>query len=263
MIDTHCHLNDPRFEDDAPAAAKRALDAGVVGFLIAGYDLASSGRALQLAELPGAWAAGGIHPHDASCINQTPRWEDALADALKSSSRVAALGEIGLDFHYMHSPKHVQEEAFRRQIRLAHDIGLPVTVHTRAAEDRTIEILDEESLPAAGAVLHAFTGTPEQASRAVAMGCFIGCTGMVTFRKVDALREMLRVVPLDRLLLETDCPYLAPHPLRGKRNEPAFLTYVRDAVAQLFGCSPEEVARQTTKNALTVFTAMKEEPGNG
>lgn len=263
MIDTHCHLNDPQFAQDAAETLERARKTGVEAVLVAGYDSESNDRALALAGLPGVWVAVGVHPHDASSTHGRPDWLNQIFEGIAGCSRAAAVGEIGLDFHYTFSPKEVQDEVFRAQVRLASALGLPVTIHSRAAEDRVMDILEEESPPQAGAVLHAFTGTAGQAARALDLGCFIGCTGMVTFKKADDLRKMLSSVPLARLLLETDSPYLAPHPVRGKRNEPSFLPHIRDALAALYGCAAEEVERQTTENALSVFARMREDLADG
>jgi len=256
LIDTHCHLNDPRFESDAGEALLRARDAGVSDILVAGYDAESCRRAQQMAGLPGVWIALGVHPHTAEQIRSHANWLNSLRRDLLESPRVACAGEMGLDFHYNFSPPDVQEEAFRAQVRLAGELGLPVTIHSRAAEDRVMDILCDEGVPPAGAVLHAFTGTAAQAIRAVEMGLHIGVTGMVTFPKAEEIREMVRHVPLERMLVETDCPYLTPVPHRGRRNEPSYIPLIAQKLADVLGVSPAEVERQTTENALRVFARM-------
>lgn len=256
MIDTHCHLNDPRFAEDAADAVRRARDNGVTGMLVAGYDAESNARARQLAEHEGVYIALGVHPHVAEAAAEDQHWLDALHEDLLSSPRVASAGEMGLDFHYNHSSPEVQKQVFRAQVRLAAALNLPCTIHSRSAEDLVMDILESED-GAAPRILHAFTGTIQQVLRAVEMGLYIGVTGMITFRRAEELRECIQQVPLDRLLLETDCPYLAPVPHRGKRNEPANIPLVRDALAELLGLAPQEVEAQTTQNAMEVFPRMR------
>lgn len=262
MIDTHCHLNDPQFEPDLPGVLRRAQAAGVTACLVAGYDAQSSERAAAMAgkvygpDAAGVFVALGLHPHDASFADGNPNWLGDLRSSLQSTPRVAAVGEMGLDYHYTLSPPDTQERVFRAQIRLAHDLGLPITVHSRAAEDRVVDILAEETPPAAGAVLHSFTGTPPQMERAVSLGLHIGVTGMITFKNSGQLRDMIRRVPPERLLIETDAPYLAPHPLRGKRNEPAFLAHIRPVLAALLGLTEEVVDVATTRNATRLFARL-------
>ncbi|MCC6485684.1 MAG: TatD family hydrolase [Armatimonadetes bacterium] len=257
MIDSHCHLNDPQFNDDVVETLERAREAGVEACLVAGYDRASSQRAEEMATHPLIWIALGVHPHDASAIREDANWGQLLIEKLRAHPRVAAVGEMGLDYHYNFSPRDVQREAFRAQIQIARQLNLPVTIHSRAAEDEVMDTLVGEGVPEAGAVLHAFTGSQVQLQRALEMGLLIGVGGMVTFKKADDLRALISRVPLDRLLLETDAPYLTPHPFRGRRNEPAFLVHVVAALAQLFDCTEEQIDRQTTDNALRVFTHMR------
>lgn len=257
MYDTHCHLNDPRFEDDLASAMERCITAGVKGVLVAGYDIPSSARACALAEEHQlAWYAAGLHPHDAKTALEDDGWLEKIRRLITEGTKAAAVGEIGLDFHYNFSPKDIQAEVFRQQLHLADELGLPVTVHSRAAEDRVMDVLCEVGVPASGAVLHSFTGTTGQARRAVEMGLYIGVTGMVTFKKSEELREALKVVPVERILLETDSPYLAPQPHRGKRNEPSFLPLIAQAAARMFGMDSQAFLAQVNANTLKVFSRM-------
>jgi len=269
--DSHAHLESARFDGDRAAVMARARQAGVKRILTCGSDLATSQAAVQLAgEWEGVYAAVGIHGHRAESgvvpISQG-HWrlvEEAfqLLRALAAQPKVVALGELGLDYHYDLSPRDVQRAVLARQLALAAELNLPVVLHNRES-DVDLRAAVEDAASGLRGVLHCFLADQTLADWALARGFYLGVAGPITFANVLHLPEIIRHAPRDRVLIETDCPYLAPHPQRGKRNEPALLTYVRDAVAQLFGCSPEEVARQTTKNALTVFTAMKEELGNG
>ena len=256
MIDTHCHLNDPKFQKDRARLLSRAVDAGVERCLVAGYDIPSSLMAVEQSEQAGLYAAVGLHAHDAAYAADHPDWLEVVRRAAAMGRRVVAIGEIGLGYHDEFSPRDVQERVCRAQISLAQGLGLPVTVHCREAEDELLDMLEADGVPEAGCVLHSFTGTQAQAARGLEMGLYIGVTGMATFRKTDGLRDMLRSVPVERLLLETDAPYLAPVPLRGKRNEPANLPLVAEALGTLLRLSAEQVDRQTTANALKVFSRM-------
>ncbi|MEI6913662.1 MAG: TatD family hydrolase [Armatimonadota bacterium] len=256
MIDTHCHLNDAKFAGEEASVMVRAKEVGVCACLVAGFDNASSQKALELARIDGVYIALGIHPHDADWTKDNPDWVTHLRNMLQTSPRVAAIGEIGLDFHYNFSHAQIQLDAFRKQIGLAIELDLPITVHSRAAEDQVMDVFEEEGMPHCGAVLHAFTGTNEQIDRAIALGLFIGVGGMVTFKKADELRETIKRAPLERILLETDAPYLAPIPLRGKRNEPANIVHVLPTLAELFQLSPQEIEERTDANARRVFSAI-------
>ncbi len=258
MIDTHCHLNDPKFAEDARETLERARESGITGCLVVGYDAASSRRAVEMAEFPLVWIALGVHPHDALSTLENPGWLADLEESLRAENRVAAIGEMGLDYHYDFAPREAQRDVFREQARLARTLELPMTIHSREAEDEVMDILAEEGGARAGGALHAFTGSSDQLDRALEMGLHIGVGGMVTFKKAGSLRAVIRRAPLERVLLETDAPYLAPHPLRGKRNEPAFLVHVRRALAEMYGCSEAQVDQQTTRNALGVFRRMGE-----
>ncbi|BCW99472.1 MAG: hydrolase TatD [Armatimonadota bacterium] len=258
MIDTHCHLYDPRFDEDIEETLGRARQAGVTGMLIAACDRETADRAERLAEAEALSLALGLHPHEASRSVEDKGWLEDIRARLLRCPAAAAVGEMGLDYHYTFSPPDVQRQVFRAQLELAKELGLPVTIHSRAAEEEVLDILEEAGPPPAGAVLHAFTGSEAAAKRALEMGLYIGVTGMITFRNAEDLRRIIATVPLERILLETDSPYLAPVPHRGKRNEPAFLIHVRDALADLLGVSAAEVQRITTENARRVFTRLRE-----
>ncbi|MEW6046430.1 MAG: TatD family hydrolase [Bacillota bacterium] len=259
LVDTHLHLDDQRFEDDREQVLRRALDAGVSTVVTCGADLATSRQALALAERYGetegaggaaVWAAVGIHPHEAGQVGDV---EAALRElqALASHPRVVAIGEIGLDYHYDFSPRKVQLELFRRQLHLAASLGKAAIVHAREAEDDVLAILGRER-PSRG-VMHAFAGSLEQARRALDLGWYVGVGGMLTFHNADGIREVAASVPLDRILLETDAPYLAPVPHRGRRNEPAYVALVARKLAEVRGLPVDEVARVTTAAARRLF----------
>lgn len=247
--DTHCHLNHPDFASDAGLVWSRAKDAGVHAAVVVGYDLASSESALQVAErLAGCWASVGIHPHDAVQCD-----ENALLQLhrLASHPRVTAIGEIGLDYYRNLSPKDAQQQALEQQINLALQLRLPVIIHCRDAYDDLLPILARYPLRG---VLHCFSGELHHAQRAVEMGWYLGIGGVVTFKNAHTLREVVQRVPLENLLLETDAPYLAPMPHRGKRNEPAYIPLIARMVASLKNVPLEELATVTTQNARCLFS---------
>lgn len=248
LVDSHCHLNHEMLAADWRNVLERAAACRVERVVVVGYDEATSAAAAEMAEgHPGVWAAVGIHPHEASAYDETVRERIA---AMLQRPRVVALGEIGLDFHYDFSPRDAQVRAFKDQLALARAIGTPVIVHCRDAYDAVLDVLEETSVRG---VVHCWSGTPRQAERAVACGLYLGFTGILTFRKAEEVRLSARVVPPDRLLVETDAPYLAPAPHRGARNEPAYLPLVVRALAEVRGVDEEEMAAQTTANAERLF----------
>lgn len=269
LVDTHLHLDDRRFEDDREAVLARAWRAGVRAVLSCGSDLASSAGNLDLADrfnararaggpdgdgaLPAArvWVAVGIHPHEAARSGDLEAAMRTL-EALASHPAVVAIGEIGLDFHYDFSPRPVQHEVFERQLALARRLGKPVVIHAREAEDAVLAAL--QRYDGVRGVLHAFAGSVEQARRALDLGCYLGVGGMLTFRNAENVRAVARWAPLDRLLLETDAPYLAPVPHRGRRNEPAYVALVAQKLAELRGLSVSAVAEATTRAARALFS---------
>lgn len=251
-VDTHCHIQGlDESEGDSAAIVDRAVAAGVPQMVCVGTGMASTLRAVELAGArPEVWATVGLHPHDASRLDE--EW-DALA-RLVGSPRVVAIGETGFDLHYRHSDEESQEEAFRRQIRLASAQGLALVVHTRDAWDRTFEVLADEGVPER-TVIHCFTGGPVEAERAVALGAHVSFSGIVTFPNAEDVRAAAAVMAahLDRVLVETDAPFLTPVPHRGKTNEPMHVPLVGESVAAAMGLPSETVARVTTANAKTIF----------
>jgi TatD DNase family protein len=253
LIDSHAHIDGDDFAADLPEVLARARDAGVSPIITVGTgpSLAQIARAPALAAREAdVYATVGVHPHDAGRIGAD--WWPAL-EALARGPRVVAVGETGLDYHYDHSPRDAQREAFRRHVRLARAVGKPVVCHVRDAHADTLEILASEGAAEVGGVIHCFTGGPDDARAYVAAGMHISFSGILTFRSADAIRAAVKEVPLDRLLLETDCPYLAPVPLRGKRNEPAYIVHTARAVAREAGVPAETLAAAATANTSRLF----------
>ncbi len=254
FADSHTHIDLAEFDSDRPALLKRAAEAGVVSMLLVAQadDSAGLDRGLTIARDCGLKVSGGLHPHEAI------HWTDALGDRLRSlgsAKTLCAIGEIGLDFHYDHSPRDQQAEAFRRQIRIAREVKLPVIVHTREADDLTVAILKEEKAAEVGGVIHCFTGTQALADEALALGFHISFSGIACFPKAEPLRAVARTVPLDRFLVETDCPFLAPPPHRGKRNEPAFVVDVARRMAEVKGVPLDAFGAATVENFHRLFGA--------
>ncbi|QYO62210.1 TatD family hydrolase [Leptolyngbya sp. 7M] len=264
LIDSHCHIDGPQFDNDRDDVVRRARDAGVAAMLNVGTGDPHSDdfrRAVAVAEkYENVWASVGVHPHDAKLYDDLA--EEHLID-LAENKKVIAWGEIGLDYYYDHSPRDVQREVFRRQIDVAKTLGLSVIIHSRDANDDTVQILTEafsgitesselNSRNGVG-IMHCFAGTPEMAEKLMEVGFYISFAGNVTFKKADDLREAARVVPLERLLVETDCPYLTPVPHRGTRNEPAMVVHTAQFLAEFYGVSFERLAEQTTRNFYDLF----------
>ena len=254
IIDTHCHLNAPDFNQDRSAVFKRAADAGVVGFIMVATEPNDWRRSLDLAEAyTAARVAIGIHPHEASYYT-TAIGEDLKA--LAGNARVAAIGETGLDFFRNRSPRDKQYESFQAHLEIANEIQKPFILHCRAAEAEMLEVLEafkkKIGRPLCG-VWHCFTATSGYASRATALGLHFGLGGIATYPKASDLREVLAGLPEDRLVLETDCPYLPPQGWRGQRNEPAYLSKVVETLATVRKIAPAEVCRITTANARALF----------
>ncbi len=255
FTDSHAHIDGEEFDADRDEVVARARGAGVRAILNVGTGDPHGGnfeRAVAVAEkYEGVYAAVGVHPHDAKLYDETA--ERLLLEFVRSR-RVVALGEIGLDYHYDNSPREVQREVFVRQLRLARAERLPVIIHSRDADAETLEILRAEYAGAVrGGVMHCFGGGPALAEGALGLGFHISFAGNVTFKKADALREVARTVPAERLLIETDCPYLAPVPHRGRRNEPAHVVETARFLAGLRGVSPEEFGRATSENFSRLF----------
>ncbi len=248
LVDSHAHLDFPQFDTDREAVIERAREAGLVAILNVGTDLASSRAAVALAEACDfIYAAVGVHPHDARTL--TPAVLEELRE-LARRPRVVAIGEIGLDYYRDLSPRPVQRRAFADQLALAAELGLPVVVHSREAHDDVLAALRGWS---GVGVLHSYSAGPERLEEVLALGFSVGLSGPVTFPNAGGLRAVAASVPPDRLLVETDCPYLTPVPHRGRRNEPAYVRYVVEAVARARGERPEEVAQATAGNAGRLF----------
>ncbi|MGC3998746.1 MAG: TatD family hydrolase [Anaeromyxobacter sp.] len=254
LIDSHAHLDGEDYEGDLQAVIDRARAAGLSRVVLVGLwrKPGDFGNALALATRdPGFFAATvGVHPHDCARV---PEEDWAACEVMARDPRVVAVGEAGLDFHYDLSPRDVQEQAFRRSIRLAHAAGKPLVVHVREADEVCARVLREEGVPPAGAVIHCFTGDVAAARAFLELGLLISVAGIVTFKTAGAIRDAVAIVPRDRLLVETDSPYLAPIPHRGKRNEPAHVVETARKVAEVWGTTLEEVARVTSENTRRFF----------
>lgn len=252
LFDTHCHLDARYFPEDAAEALRRARSAGVSRFAcigVGGLDAAEGAVALARSE-PDVVAAVGVHPHDAAGAD--PAVVEAIA-RLARAPEVVAVGEIGLDYHYDHSPRQVQQEVFRRFIALARELGKPIVVHTRSAPADTLTILREEAARDVGGIIHCFSEDRPFAARALDLGFDLSFSGIVTFKNAHAVQDVAAWAPADRVLVETDSPYLAPQPLRGKRCEPAFIVHTARRLAELRGIAFEDLCRTTTANALRRF----------
>ncbi len=257
LIDTHCHLNFASYDDDREAVIERARAAGVTRIIIPATDLTTGSEAIDLAQrYPAVFASAGIHPNSTASFNDSylPRIE-----AQARLPRVVAIGEIGLDYHWDKSPRDVQQRAFEDQLSLAARVELPVIIHNREASDDVMATLESwaADLPASlrgrAGVLHSFSANTAIAERALAAGFYIGFTGPVTFKNADELRRVAAMVPLDRMLVETDGPFLTPVPHRGQRNEPAYVPFIAERLAAVRNTSVDEIAQATTANAERLF----------
>lgn len=250
MIDSHSHIYMDRYRNDRDAVIARAVAAGVTQLLQVGCYLEDSPVVVALSErVSGIYASVGVHPHAANTV--TPQVVDAL-QVWTQHPKVLSWGEIGLDFYYDNSPREVQKAAFEAQLERAAQSDLPVVIHTRDAEPETLDILRRHPV-ARGGHVHCFTGTPEMAEALLDLGFHLGFTGIVGFKSADNVREALRRVPLERLLIETDSPYLAPDPYRGKRNEPAFVVHVAEAIAGVKGTPVAEVVAHSSRNFYRLY----------
>lgn len=257
LIDTHCHLNFHRYDDDRAAVIQRAADAGVTRVIIPGINIETSREAIALTQqYDGVYAAVGVHPNDTADFHASQL--DTLRE-LAAAEKVVAIGEIGLDYHWDKSPKDVQARAFRVQLALAAELELPVIIHNREASADVLPILEDwaqtlpDTLKERPGVLHSFSAPLEFAERALAAGFYLGFTGPVTFKNADDLRRVAARVPLDRLLVETDGPFLTPAPHRGKRNEPTYVPHIAERLAKLHQISIAEIEAATTANAEHLF----------
>lgn len=253
LIDTHCHLDFERFDADRDAVVARALAAGVERIIVPALDLANCTAVLALTErYECVRAAVGVHPNSAAGWQDD--WLTAVGD-FAQHPKVVAIGEIGLDYYWDSAPRDVQQRALRAQLALAAERSLPVIIHNRDASADVVALLRESPLANTErpGVLHSFSAGPDVAAAVVEMGFYIGFTGPITFKKADELRAVATAVPLERILVETDAPFLAPQPQRGRRNEPAYVAYVAEKLAQIRGLDPDAFAAQTTANAQRLF----------
>ena len=257
LIDTHCHLNFASYDDDREAVIERAQAAGVTRIIIPATDLTTGQEAIDLAQrYPAVFASAGVHP------NSTADFSDSHLPRIEAQARlprVVAVGEIGLDYYWDKSPKDAQQRAFEAQLELAARLEMPVIIHNREASEDVMTTLElwatdlPPSLNGWAGVLHSFSASPAIAERALAAGFYIGFTGPVTFKNADELRSVAAMVPLERMLVETDGPFLTPAPHRGQRNEPAYVPFIAERLAAVRSISVEELARATTENAVRLF----------
>lgn len=251
FIDTHVHLNADQYENDLEEVISRAREAQVTKMVVVGFDRKTIEKAMELAEAYSfIYAVVGWHPVDAiDCTEEDLAWIESLA----AHPKVVAIGEMGLDYYWDKSPKDVQQALFRKQIQLAKKVKLPIVIHNRDATADVVRILEEEDASEVGGIMHCFGGSVETAKQCINMNFLISLGGPVTFKNAKAPKKIAEEISLDKLLIETDAPYLTPHPHRGKRNEPFYVTLVAEEIARIKDIPMEEVARVTTENALRLF----------
>ncbi|MEM5788238.1 MAG: TatD family hydrolase [Syntrophobacteraceae bacterium] len=251
LIDTHAHLDFPEFAGDIPSTLSRAHEAGVHTIITIGIDIRSSRRAAEIAaQYDEVYATAGIHPHDSFIPDESSMKE---LETIAREDLVLAIGEIGLDYFRDKQPRHVQQECLRQQLELARLLGKPAVFHVRDAWQDFFIIAEEYAPSLSGAIMHCFSGDWDTAARCLDMGFFLSIPGVVTFSKAADLQDVVRRAPLDRLLVETDAPYLAPVPFRGKTNEPAYVRHTAEKIAQLRNEPFAKIAEHTTRNARSVF----------
>jgi TatD DNase family protein len=251
LFDTHVHLNAEQFNDDLEEVIVRAQEQGVHNMVVVGFDRPTIKKAIQLSETYSfLYASVGWHPVDAiDMTDEDLNWIEELA----AHPKVVAIGEMGLDYHWDKSPKEIQKEVFRKQIQLAKRVKLPIIIHNREATQDIVDILKEEKASEVGGIMHCYSGSLEVAKECIAMNFYISFGGPVTFKNAKKPKEVAQELPLEHLLIETDCPYLAPHPFRGKRNEPSYVALVAKEIAKLKGIPYEEVVQKTYDNARQIF----------
>jgi TatD DNase family protein len=258
LTDTHCHLDFDRFDKDREKVVYRAVEAGLVRMLVPGIDVSSSQAAIRLADkYSQVYAAIGVHP------NSGGTWESGTLQKLRALSKhpkVVAIGEIGLDYYRQWTPHNIQKEIFTLQLELANEVGLPVILHCREAYRDIQTVLTDwiiriswSKLSSTPGVFHSFSGNIEQAKLLLEKQFYFGISGPVTYKNAESLKQTVAEIPLDRLLIETDAPYLTPHPRRGKRNEPAYVYYVAEKIAEIYDLSPSEIGEITSKNSMKLF----------
>lgn len=251
LFDTHVHLNARQYIDDREEVIQRAYDAGVTQMVVVGFDRETIPLAIEIAEEhESIYAAVGWHPVDAiDCTDDDLEWIERLS----THPKVVAIGEMGLDYHWEKSSKEVQKEVFRKQIRLAKRVNMPIIIHNREATRDIIDILQEEDASEVGGIMHCYNDSADYVQKCLDMNFYISLGGPVTFKNAPLPKEVAKVVPLEKLLIETDAPFLAPHPKRGKRNEPSYVTLVAEQIADLRGITYEEVCKATTENARKLY----------
>ena len=251
LFDSHCHLENGRFESDLPEVMARMEDAGVRRCILAGSDMETSAQIVKMTqEYPHVYGVVGIHPHDAKT------WTDDCADQLRGwikEERIVGIGEIGLDYYYDHSPRDVQKEVFVKQLLLARELNVPAVFHVRDAHGDVLDILRTHRGELPAGVVHCYSGSVESAREYLDMGFHISFAGPITFKNANKLLDAAKYVPLDRILVETDSPYLAPVPMRGRRNEPTFVQYVAQCIADLRGMDAEAFAQNAFDNTCRLF----------
>jgi TatD DNase family protein len=254
LFDTHTHINAEQFDEDRKEVIQRAIDAGVTNMVVVGFDRPTIEKAMEIIDqYDHIFASIGWHPVDA--IDMTD--EDLVwIEELTQHPKVVALGEMGLDYYWDKSPHDVQKDVFRKQIALAKRLKLPIIIHNREATEDIVQILEEEKASEVGGIMHCFSADWETAKRCLDMNFYISFGGPVTFKNAKLPKEVAEKVPLDRLLIETDCPFLSPHPYRGKRNEPARVALVAEQIAELKNLSYEELSELTTNNAKRIFNLI-------
>lgn len=252
MIDSHAHLDDKRFDEDRERVIKELKDNGIELVINIGADLKTSYNSVELAnKYDNIYAAVGIHPHSAREADETVL-EDIKQMAL-DNEKVVAIGEIGLDFYYDNSPRDLQRLCFRKHLEIAKELNLPIVIHSRDAAQETFDILKEAQDGSLRGVLHCYSGSVEMALEYIKLGFYISLAGPVTFKNARVVKEVAEAVPLDKLLIETDCPYLTPVPYRGKRNEPKYVKYVAEEIARIKGIAVEDVVEAATANTKKLF----------
>lgn len=249
IFDSHTHYDDPRFEEDREELLQALPQGGIRAVMAVGADMPTSiSSAALAAEYPYIFAAVGIHPHSAK--EATDTLEQELETLVRENSKVRAIGEVGLDYYYDHSPRQIQAEVFVRQLEVAKKLDLPVILHSREAQQDTFDIIEKHQ---PRAVLHSYSGSAEMAKEYVKLGLYFGFTGVLTFKNARRALEAVEVIPMDRLLLETDCPYMAPTPLRGKRSDSTMLPYIAKVMAELKGVSVQEIFNITFENTCRLY----------
>jgi len=251
LFDSHAHLDDRRFDGDRKEVIKKIKDSGLSYVINAGADLPSTLHSIRLAhEYDFIYASVGVHPHDAKSMDEETL---SILEGLAKKPKVVAIGEIGLDYHYDNSPREVQRKWFREQLKLAKSLDMPIIIHDREAHGDILQIVKEEKWSSMRGVFHCFSGSLEMARECIKMGFYISIAGPITYKNARKTVEVVKELPLEKLLIETDSPYLTPEPFRGRRNDPSYVRLVAEKIAEIKGISFEEVASETLKNAKALF----------